>query len=131
MERQDNQEDFDDADSLLDADADSLPPTGAWTKLSGLKPRQHRSLDEVLGSIQDTLTELKPPKNSRREIHIAWEFIKGLRHEDINSIVQIIDHLPSPDLLTKVKEIETLALQLDMHQQAEFSAGERMNIIKR
>mmetsp|Transcript_16549 Transcript_16549/g.29810 ORF Transcript_16549/g.29810 Transcript_16549/m.29810 type:complete len:132 (+) Transcript_16549:47-442(+) len=129
----DSNEELDDVDSMIEADPDinPTPNSSPWTSLSGVRTRRIQSLDEVLVNIQETLNELRPPKNSRKEIYTAWEFIKGLRQEDISSIVQIIDHLPNSELLKKVKEIETLALRLDMNQRAEFTAGEKMSIIKR
>lgn len=130
---QDNHEDLDEVESMYDAAAEVSHSLNSspWPSLSGNRARRIQSLDEVLVNIQETLTELRPPKNSRKEIHTAWEFIKGLRQEDISGIVQIIDHLPNSELHKKVKEIETLALRLDMNQRAEFTTGEKMSIIKR
>jgi hypothetical protein len=124
------QEDFYDEDSQ-DADRDFKPTASPCSWPRPGQPRKQQTLDEVLDNTLETLNELRPPKNSRKEISVAWEFIKGLRRDDISSIVQIIEHLPASELLKKAKEIEQLALRLDMNQRAEFKAGEKMSIIKR
>ncbi|CAG9320723.1 unnamed protein product [Blepharisma stoltei] len=94
-------------------------------------PHTNQSLDDILEDVKHTLNDLPPPKYSRKEINKTWEFLKSIKKEDILSFVRIIDSLPNSAIHEKVKEIEQLALRLDLSQAQEFAAGEEMNIMQR
>lgn len=94
-------------------------------------PRSPQSLDTILEQIKQTLQSLQPPKNSSSDILTTWEFIKELRKEEIQSIVNMIDKLTPEALLGKVSEIEQLAHRLDVDQTHQFLLGEEMNVMRR
>ena len=94
-------------------------------------PRAPQSLETILEQIKQTLQSLQPPKNSSSDILTTWEFIKELRKEEIQSIVNMIDKLTPEALLGKVSEIEQLAHRLDVDQTHQFLLGEEMNIMRR
>ncbi|OMJ92532.1 hypothetical protein SteCoe_4663 [Stentor coeruleus] len=91
----------------------------------------YQSLDDILEDLKKTLNDLPPPKCSRREIFTNWEFMKAIKKEDILSFVKMINGLSNTAIHEKVKEIEQLALRLDMAQTQEFAEGDKMNIMKR
>ena len=91
----------------------------------------YQSLDDILEDLKKTLNELPPPKCSRKEIFSNWEFMKAIKKEDILGFVKMINGLSNTAIHEKVKEIEQLALRLDIAQTQEFSEGDRMNIMKR
>jgi Retinal tissue protein len=91
----------------------------------------YQSLDDILEDLKKTLNDLPPPKCSRKEIFSNWEFMKAIKKEDILNFVKIINNLSNSAIHEKVKEIEQLALRLDLAQTQEFSEGEKMNIMQR
>lgn len=91
----------------------------------------YQSLDDILEGLKKTLNDIPPPKCSRKEIVSRWEFIKDIRKEDILELVKMINNLPNNTIHEKVKEIEQLALRLDLAQTQEFNEGDRMKIMKR
>jgi hypothetical protein len=91
----------------------------------------YQSLDDILEDLKKTLNELPPPKCSRKEIFSNWEFMKAIKKEDILGFVKMINGLTNSAIHEKVKEIEQLALRLDLAQTQEFDEGDKMNIMKR
>ena len=81
--------------------------------------------------MKKTLTELPPPKCSRKEIFSNWDFMKAIKKEDILSFVRMINGLSNSAIHEKVKEIEQLALRLDLAQTQEFTEGDKMRIMQR
>lgn len=76
------------------------------------------------------MSQLRPWKNSRQEIHHTWEFLKDIRKDNIVSLMNIVDQLSSAKILEKAHEIECLAIRLDMDHSAELNKGEAMGIMK-
>ena len=91
----------------------------------------YQSLDDILEDLKKTLNDLHPPKGSKTEILSNWEFMKSIKKEDIWNFVKKINSLPNAAIHEKVKEIEQLALRLDLAQNHEFTEGERLNIMHR
>ncbi|OMJ95879.1 hypothetical protein SteCoe_602 [Stentor coeruleus] len=91
----------------------------------------YQLLDDILEDLKKTLNNLPPPKCSRREIFTNCEFMKAIKKEDILSFVKMINGLSNTAMHEKVKEIEQLALRLDIAQTKEFTEGDKMNIMKR
>ena len=88
-----------------------------------------QSLEDILSRVKDTFEDLRPPQNSRPRIFVTWEVLKEIKKDGIIQLMHIIENLPDSLLTEKVKEIEQLALRLDMDQSQEFSKGESMSII--
>lgn len=91
----------------------------------------YQSLDDILEDLKKTLTELPPPKCSRKEIFSNWDFMKAIKKEEILHFVKLINELSSSAIHEKVKEIEQLALRLDLAQTQEFTEGDKMQIMQR
>lgn len=124
-----------DVDSMIvmnhDIKIEDSPTLKSFTNGYPNNPHTSQSLDDILEDVKHTLNDLPPPKYSRKEINKTWEFLKSIKKEDILSFVRIIDSLPNTAIHEKVKEIEQLALRLDLSQAQEFAAGEEMNIMQR
>jgi hypothetical protein len=103
---------------------DLVPPPGSQID-SG------QSLDDILEGLKKTLNEIPPPRFSKDEIFTNWEFIKSIKKEDIMDLVKMINNLSNNAIHEKVKEIEQLALRLDIAQTSEFNEGDKMKIMKR
>ena len=119
-----------------DLESEESEETQAFPYLMGVSrdyadTRAPQSLDTILEQIKQTLQSLQPPKNSSQDIFTTWDFIKELRKEEIQSIVNMIDKLTPDALLGKVSEIEQLAHRLDVDQTHQFLLGEEMNIMRR
>jgi hypothetical protein len=103
--------------------------------INGLQPSAqvdlYQSLDDILEDLKKTLNDIPPPKCSKKEISANWEFVKSIKKEDILEFVSIINKLPSSAIHEKVKEIEQLALRLDIAQTHEFEEGDNMKVMKR
>ena len=91
----------------------------------------YQSLDDILEDLKKTLNGIPPPKCSKKEIFDNWEFVSSVRKEDILEFVRLINTLPNSAIHVKVKEIEQLALRLDIAQAQEFDEGEKMKVMKR
>jgi predicted HAD superfamily phosphohydrolase len=91
----------------------------------------YQSLDDILEGLKKTLNDIPPPKCSRKEIFSKWEFIKGIRKEDILELVKKINNLSNNEIHEKVKEIEQVAYRLDLEQAQEYNEGDKMKIMKR
>ena len=89
-----------------------------------------QSLDDILEGLKKTMNEIPPPRFSKEVIFDNWELIKSIRKEDIMDLVKKINNLSNNAIHEKVKEIEQLALRLDMAQTTEFNEGENMKIMK-
>ena len=91
----------------------------------------YQSLDDILEDLKKTLSGIPPPKCAIKEIFDCWEFVRGTKKEDILEFVRLINKLPNSAINEKVKEIEQLALRLDITQTHEFEEGEKMKVMKR
>eukprot|EP00347_Sterkiella_histriomuscorum_P002190 403369118 len=83
-------------------------------------------------SLQQTPIQGQPPQTEQDQIDDLWEWLQStLSVERFNCMAENIEKLEETQLIQKAKEIELLALKLDIDQANEINRGKEYNIIKK
>ncbi len=93
-------------------------------------------LEEIMLKLRQITSNLKPPDIMNRmeqdQMENLWEWLQlTLSTERFRMMSDNIQSLAESDLQQKAKEIELLALQLDIEQAHEINRGKEFNIIKK